>query len=164
TQSDARVPMLLRQVGASIEYDAGGCAVTGTGAVRALDADLSPMPDAAMALAAVACFADAPSTLRGLRTLRVREPGRVAALQTELARLGVDVEAFSPPDGDEAIRVVPPPGGVDTSPRAPRVVFDTYDDHRMAMSMALVALRRPNVEIADPGCVAKTYPGFWDDW
>ncbi len=164
TQSDARVPMLLRQMGASIAFDAGGAAVTGTGTLAPLDADLSAMPDSAMSLAAVACFADGPSTLRGLRTLRVKETDRIAALQTELARLGVSVEPFSTPDGDEAIRITPPDKPIDASARVKRIVFETYDDHRMAMSMALIGLRRPNVHIADPGCVDKTYPGFWDDF
>ncbi|MDP1662391.1 MAG: hypothetical protein Q8L55_10810 [Phycisphaerales bacterium] len=59
--------------------------------------------------------------------------------------------------------VHPPVVGIDCSPSAARVEFDTYDDHRMAMSLALIGLRRPNVYIRDPGCVRKTYPTFWRD-
>jgi len=66
--------------------------------------------------------------------------------------------------GDEdAITITPPPGGVDCSANCERVEFETYDDHRMAMSLALVGLRRPNVWIKNPACVNKTYPGFWGD-
>ncbi|MCA9281919.1 MAG: 3-phosphoshikimate 1-carboxyvinyltransferase [Phycisphaerales bacterium] len=164
SQSDARVPMVLRQIGASIEYDAGGCSVTGTGQLHAIDTDLSSMPDAAMSIAVVAAFAQGVSTLRGLRTLRVKETDRIAALHHELAKIEVEVEPFNTPDGDEAIRIVPPVGGLKPATDSDTIHFDTYDDHRMAMSMALVSLRRSHVVINDPDCVAKTYPAFWDDW
>ncbi len=159
------------------------------GALRAIAADFTNLPDAAMTLAAVACFAEGTTTITGLRTLRVKETDRLAAMQTELSKLGVRVEIFqtlSPPpplpagevracpprressrtEGakatpDEGLRITPPPGGIDCSPAAPRIVFDTYDDHRMAMSLALIGLRRPNIVIRDPACVAKTYPTFW---
>lgn len=130
--------------------------------------DLTLMPDTAMVAAAVACFAAAPVTLEGLRTLRVKETDRLAALRNELAKVGVGVEiqAYRTPNGqsDELLRITPPRGGIDRSSSAPKVVFDTYDDHRMAMSLAIIGLRRPNVVIRDPACVAKTYPGFWKDW
>lgn len=163
-QPDARVPMILRQMGASIEYDAGGCAVTGADNLRAIDIDLSQTPDAAMSIAVACAFAQGVSTLRGLRTLRVKETDRVAALQHELAKIEVEVEPFSTPDGDEGIRVVPPAGGLKPATHSDTLHFDTYNDHRMAMSMALVALRRSHVVINNPLCVAKTYPAFWDDF
>jgi len=135
---------------------------------RAFDADLSDMPDTAMTLAVVACFAEGPSTIKGLRTLRVKETDRIAALQNELAKVGVTVEVFAHESAagnpDEGIRVTPPDGGLDCSEQAPPVAFDTYDDHRMAMSLALIGLRRPHVTINDPACVAKTYPRFWNDF
>lgn len=140
----------------------------GAGGLRGVEADLSLMPDTAMTLAAVACFAEGTTTIRGLRTLRVKETDRIAAIVTELAKVGVAVEVFSytAEDGaaDEGVRITPPPAGIHCSAKAPTVVFETYDDHRMAMSLALIGLRRPNVVIRDPGCVAKTYPGFWRDW
>ena len=136
--------------------------------IRAFDVDLSDMPDTAMTLAVVACFADGPSTIRGLRTLRVKETDRIAAIEMELAKVGAAVEVFEheSPAGnpDEGIRITPPSGGIDCSSSAPPVVFDTYHDHRMAMSLALFGLRRPHVTINDPACVAKTYPGFWSDF
>ncbi|MCB9838018.1 MAG: 3-phosphoshikimate 1-carboxyvinyltransferase [Phycisphaeraceae bacterium] len=136
--------------------------------VSAFDIDLSDMPDTAMTLAVVACFAKGASTIRGLRTLRVKETDRIAALQNELAKVGVTVEVFAHESAggnpDEGIRVTPPAGGIDCSAGAPPVAFDTYDDHRMAMALVLIGLRRPNVTINDPACVAKTYPGFWRDF
>jgi 3-phosphoshikimate 1-carboxyvinyltransferase len=125
------------------------------------------MPDAAMTMAVVNAFASYETDLRGLKTLRVKETDRIAALVTELAKVGVTVEPFAYTDKhghpDEGIRINPPPGGIDCSLSASRVEFDTYDDHRMAMSLALIGLRRPNVYIRDPGCVRKTYPTFWRD-
>jgi len=88
------------------------------------------------------------------------ESDRIAALQTELAKVGVKVETNVLGDPD-AITITPPTHGIDCSPSAKRVEFDTYDDHRMAMGLSLVGLRRPNVFIRTPACVAKTYPAFW---
>ena len=95
-------------------------------------------------------------------TLRVKETDRIAALRNELAKVGVTVHADINTDPD-TMTITPPDGGLDLSDSAPEVTFDTYDDHRMAMSLALIALRRPNVRINDPACVAKTYPTFWQD-
>jgi 3-phosphoshikimate 1-carboxyvinyltransferase len=162
-QGDAAFPTLLRRMGATVETDdADTVRVTGPDHLVRIDADMTDMPDAAMTIAAVCAFAPGRSVLRGLRTLRVKETDRVAAIQNELRKLGVRVEHDVPEDPD-ALSITPPEGGVDCSPTAPRVEFDTYDDHRMAMSMALVGLRRPNCFIRDPGCVRKTYPGFWAD-
>ncbi|MFM9957213.1 MAG: 3-phosphoshikimate 1-carboxyvinyltransferase, partial [Phycisphaerales bacterium] len=133
-----------------------------------IDADLSLMPDTAMTAAAAACFASGPTILRGLRTLRVKETDRLAALQNELSKIGVkvEIESYVTEGGvaDELMRITPPIEGVDCSRGAGRVEFETYDDHRMAMSLAIIGLRRPNVVIRDPGCVAKTYAGFWGEW
>lgn len=175
--ASARCPRLTS---ASVQGDAefinllmppGNAAVTGSSEPRLADADLTNMPDAAMTLAAVACFATRSSTttITGLRTLRVKETDRLAAIRNELCKLGAGVEIFQIPDptsggpADEGVRITTPIGGLDCSPGVPRVAFDTYDDHRMAMSLALIGLRRPNVVIRDPRCVAKTYPTFWRD-
>ncbi len=158
-QHDARFPMVLRRMGCPIEYSGGSGNVTGAKSLEGLDeADLSQMPDTAMTLAAVAAFAEGPTRITGLRTLRVKETDRIAAIATELAKIGCRVDT----QADE-LTVTPPDGGVDCSPGCEPVTFDTYDDHRMAMSLALVGLRRPNVFINDPGCVNKTYAGFWAD-
>lgn len=165
-QGDTSFPGLLVRMGATLRRtgtDADpAIQVRGPELLSPILADMTTMPDAAMTLAAVACFAPGTSILRGLGTLRVKETDRIAAMVNELTKLGVQV--VTPVAGDEdALTITPPVGGLDCSADAPRVEFDTYDDHRMAMSLALIGLRRPNVFIRNPGCVAKTYPGFWND-
>jgi 3-phosphoshikimate 1-carboxyvinyltransferase len=159
-QGDARFPEVLARMGATVIREEPSVGVRGPGALAPIMADLSDMPDTAMTLAAVACFATGRSVLRGLRTLRVKETDRIAAMQKELAKIGVKVETNLLGDAD-AITITPPTGGVAGGREAPAVVFDTYDDHRMAMALSLIGLRRPNVAIRDPRCVAKTYPGYW---
>ncbi|MBX3359435.1 MAG: 3-phosphoshikimate 1-carboxyvinyltransferase [Phycisphaeraceae bacterium] len=165
----------LRAMGAAVETACAdssriprpaGMSVRSAAALRPIDLDCSNIPDAAMTLAVLACFATpwpadpaATSTLRGLRTLRVKESDRLAALQAELTKLGATVEILTTRD-DEALRITPPPRL--PSPAEP-LVFETYDDHRMAMSLALIGLRVPNVVIRNPACVGKTYPTFWRD-
>ena len=163
-QGDALFPELLARMGAKQEHDPRGISrVRGPVALQPIDADLADMPDAAMSLAAACAFAPGRSILRGLRTLRVKETDRIAALQSELRKVGVRVENDVKDDPD-ALSITPPENGVDCSPSCPRVEFDTYDDHRMAMSMALIGLRRPNCFVRDPTCVRKTYPTFWADF
>ncbi len=160
-QGDARFPRVLEAMGARVECGEGWTEVTGAG-VRPIEVDMSDMPDAIMTLAAVASLADGASLLRGVRTLRVKETDRIEALRAELGKVDVGVEC--PFEGDPgAMRIVPPAGGMDRSRGVPVVEFETYDDHRMAMSLALIGLVRPNVVVRDPACVWKTYPGFWSD-
>jgi 3-phosphoshikimate 1-carboxyvinyltransferase len=149
-QGDAGFAALLGAMGAHVERTASATTVTGTGELEGLgDVDLSTMPDMAQTLAAVAVFADGPTRVRGVGFIRGHETDRVAAVVRELRRCGI--EADEEPDG-----FVVRPG----TPRPARIA--TYDDHRMAMSFALLGLRRPGIEIEDPGCVAKTFPDFWD--
>ncbi len=158
-QGDVRFAHLLGDMHAKLDERRFQTGVAGTGPLFGVDADLSDMPDAALTLAAIACLARSPSIIRGLRTLRVKETDRLAALQTELTKIGAGVRI----DGD-TLHITPPAPRVLEDPEAPTVHFDTYNDHRMAMSLAVVGLVRHNVFIRDPGCVAKTYPGFWGDW
>jgi 3-phosphoshikimate 1-carboxyvinyltransferase len=164
-QGDADFAMELARMGCTVEHGTDAAAFThvaGTsggdgGQLRAIDTDLSDMPDTAMTLAVVCCFAAGTSVIRGLRTLRVKETDRLEALRVELSKLGAGVEIFTD-GGDEGLRITPP-----RELGATRVEFDTYNDHRMAMSLALVGLRRANVWIRNPSCVAKTYPTYWRD-
>lgn len=167
-QGDAGFVEVLADMGARVTVDDLGAAVAApSGELLAIAADLTLMPDAAMTLAAACCFASGRSVIAGLRTLRVKETDRLAALVAELSKVGVraTVTRARRPSGadDEALCIEAPEGGIDCSPGVARVEFDTYHDHRMAMSMALIGLRRPNVFIRDPRCVAKTYPTFWHD-
>ncbi len=164
-QGDARFPSVLAAMGAIVgrsEKATGVAAPEGESLLHGVSVDCSTMPDAALTLAVVASLAQSRSELSGLRTLRVKETDRLTALQTELSRIGVTIDVVSA-RGDEALVIHPPRGGVDCSGESEPVAFDTYDDHRMAMSLALIGLRRPGVLINDPACVAKTYPTFWAD-
>lgn len=207
-QGDAGFAAVLGRMGALVETDGRGTAVWGTGTLRGVHADMSDMPDAAMTLAVVCCFAEGESVLTGLRTLRVKETDRIAALRHELEKLGARVSVFSTGEGedrDEGMRITPARpvwprgflgvgdgdglrGSAEETGRGERagrgaerlpvekgcagewgadadgfgtIEFETYDDHRMAMALALAGLRRPGVVILDPGCVRKTFPEFW---
>jgi 3-phosphoshikimate 1-carboxyvinyltransferase len=149
-QGDARFADLLAAMGASVERSATGSTVIGPAHLRGLgDVDLSAMPDMAQTLAVVAVFADGPTRVRGVGFIRGHETDRIAATVRELRRCGID--AREAPDGFVVHPGVPQPARV-----------TTYDDHRMAMSFALLGLRVPGIEIEDPDCVAKTFPGYWD--
>ena len=168
-QGDAGFPDLMERMGARIDFvpaadarSGGEISCVGPAALKPIVADMTDMPDAAMSLAAAACFAPGSTIIRGLTTLRVKESDRIGAMEHELAKVGVKVETNYLGDAG-AIRLTPPMAGIDCSPGVPRVEFDTYDDHRMAMSLALIGLRRPNIWIRNPSCVNKTYPTFWRD-
>lgn len=172
-QGDTRFVGVLSAAGATVQRLNAAICVSGRDAICPFDVDLADMPDTAMTAAVLACFArptpDNPrarSILHGLRTLRVKETDRLNALQTELSRIGARVEIIaeswrSLPD--EALVIHAPSSASLARPDAPPVYFDTYHDHRMAMSLALIGLRRTNVFVRDPKCVAKTYPAFWRD-
>ena len=150
TQGDLRFVDALAAMGAAVQIGEDFTAVQGPpdGELRGVDLDLGAISDTAQTLAAIAPFATAPTTIRGVAHARLKETDRVAALATELRRLGQQVDEF--PDG---LRITPRP----ILPAA----IETYDDHRMAMSFAIAALRAPGIRLRDPGCVAKTFPDFF---
>ncbi len=160
-QGDAVFPTVLESMGCTIRREGNAVAVVGPAPalLRPVMADLKDMPDAGPALSVVCAYASGRSVLRGVRTLRVKETDRIDAIATELAKVGVAVTGNLNNDPD-AMAVDPVSVGRGESP----VAFDTYDDHRMAMSLALVSLRHEGVTINDPQCVAKTYPNFWHHW
>jgi len=150
-QGDVGFADVLRRMGADVAVTADSITVTGISPLRGIDVDLSSMPDTAQTLAVAALFAQGPTTIRGLRTLRVKETDRLAALSAELTKLGAGVEIEN-----DSLTIDPP--------RHPRgAAIDTYDDHRMAMSFSLAATKIGGVTIRDAGCVAKTYPNYFDD-
>lgn len=148
-QGDLRFVDVLEQMGCRVERTAAGVTVTGPAQLRGVDADFEAISDTALTLAAIAPFADSPVRVRGIAHARLQETDRVAAMATELRKLGVPVEEH--PDGWTIRPAAPHSGEV-----------DTYDDHRMAMSFAVLSLRTPGVVIRDPRCVAKTFPDFFD--
>lgn len=147
-QGDLAFVDLLERMGARVDRSGPDTVVASDGPLRGIDVEMSDISDTAQTLAVVAAFADGPTTIRGIGFIRGKETNRIEAVVTELRRLGINAEEQS--DG-----LVVRPG-----PLRPGLV-QTYDDHRMAMAFALVGLRVPGVQIADPGCVTKTFPGYW---
>lgn len=154
-QGDVRFVEALQQMGATVTMGDNWIEAQSNGVLKAIDADFNHIPDAAMTIAVAALYADGPSILRNIASWRVKETDRIAAMATELRKLGAIVE-----EGADYLRVTPP-----AQIRA--AVIDTYDDHRMAMCFSLASLdgkaRRGNtMRINDPKCVAKTFPDYFD--
>jgi 3-phosphoshikimate 1-carboxyvinyltransferase len=158
-QGDRGFLDLLAAMGAEVTWDGDVVRVRGTGALDAVDADLGAMPDQVPTLAAIAPFARGTTRIRNVSHLRIKESDRLAAMAAELRRAGAAVAEL--PDG---LVVSGDWAGatVDELPAAP-VVLDAHGDHRIAMAMALVGLRRRGLAIAEPEVVGKSYPGFWGD-
>ena len=151
-QGDVGFADVLHRMGADLLFGPDFITVIGPDRLAGIDADLSAMPDTAQTLAVAALFADGPTTITGLHTLRVKETDRVAALAAELTKLGAEVDV----EGDD-LTIHPPERG----PRP--AAIHTYDDHRMAMSFALAGTKAPGVTIKDAECVNKTYPRYFED-
>jgi len=151
-QGDVGFADVLHRMGADLLFGGDFITVIGPKRLRGIEADLSSMPDTAQTLAVAALFAEGPTTITGLHTLRVKETDRVAALATELAKLGAEITV----DGDD-LTIHPPER--DIRPAS----INTYDDHRMAMSFALAGTKTAGVTINDAQCVNKTYPRFFED-
>ncbi|HSK24545.1 MAG TPA: 3-phosphoshikimate 1-carboxyvinyltransferase [Egicoccus sp.] len=147
-QGDVVFADVLARMGAEVTWTSEGVEVRGTGHLRGVDVDMTDLSDTAQTLAAVAVFAEGPTRVRGIGFIRAKETDRIRAVVTELRRLGIQADEHH--DGFTVHPGAPGPG-----------VVQTYDDHRMAMSFALLGLRAPGIEIADPGCVAKTFPGYF---
>jgi 3-phosphoshikimate 1-carboxyvinyltransferase len=191
-QGDVRFADALVLMGAQIEKGANWmeARAPSSGKLKAIDLDCNHIPDAAMTLAVAALFAEGTTTLRNIASWRVKETDRIAAMATELRKVGATVE-----EGADFIRITPPktpsssplsggeqvsspappltrggreglgrPGGValtQFSVLNPATGIDTYDDHRMAMCFSLAAFGGAGVRINDPGCVAKTFPDYF---
>jgi 3-phosphoshikimate 1-carboxyvinyltransferase len=149
-QGDVRFTEVLERMGAKVSFGRDWIEASGAQPLRAIDMDMNHIPDAAMTAAVLALFADGPSVIRNIGSWRVKETDRIAAMATELRKLGAIVE-----EGRDYLRVSPPKN-FSANPG-----IDTYDDHRMAMSFSLVALGGVPVRINDPQCVAKTFPGYF---
>ena len=148
SQGDIRFVDVLERMGAHVTWEDHAVELVGPEKLAGVEVDMADISDVAQTLAVVATAATSPTRVTGIGFIRNKETDRIRAVVTELNRLGID--AVEEPDGF-TVR----PGQI-----RPATV-QTYDDHRMAMSFALLGLVSPGVEIADPHCVAKTYPGFW---
>lgn len=148
-QGDLGLLDVLERMGCSVRRQADAIELGGPAQLRAVEADFSRMGDVATTLMAIAPFADGPVTVRGIAQTHYEESDRPVAAATELRRMGIQVE-------DEWDSLTIHPG----TPRP--ALIETYDDHRIAMSFAITGLRSPGIQIANPGCVAKTFPDFFE--
>ncbi|WP_228895412.1 3-phosphoshikimate 1-carboxyvinyltransferase [Pseudoduganella aquatica] len=154
-QGDVRFAEALEQMGVQITMGDNWIEAKSNGPLKAVDMDFNHIPDAAMTIAVAALYADGTTTLRNIASWRVKETDRIAAMATELRKLGAVVV-----EGADYLKVTPPAA-------IGSAAIDTYDDHRMAMCFSLVSLdgalrRGNNVRINDPKCVAKTFPDYFD--
>jgi 3-phosphoshikimate 1-carboxyvinyltransferase len=149
-QGDILFAEAAKLMGGLISYGDNHIRAEKTGALKAIDLDCNHIPDAAMTLAVMAVFAQGTTTLRNIASWRVKETDRIAAMATELRKVGASVT-----ESEDAIEITPPAKLIENA------VIDTYDDHRMAMCFSLISLAGVPVTINDPKCVAKTFPEYF---
>jgi 3-phosphoshikimate 1-carboxyvinyltransferase len=148
-QGDVRFADVLEEIGCPVVRADSGITVRGA-LLHGIEIDMNDISDTVMTLAAVACFAEGPTRIRNVAHIRHKETDRLRALATELRRIGAEVD-----EQTDGLTIVPRPlHGAE---------IETYNDHRMAMSLALVGLRVPGIVLRNPACVAKTYPNFFED-
>ena len=148
-QGDVGFVRCLEKMGCEVEFGDNSISVSGP-AKHGIEIDMADVSDTVQTLSAVALFVDGPTTVTNVAHNRVKETDRIGNLAIELRKFGVQVDEH--PDG---LTIHPAPLNGAT--------IETYDDHRMAMSLSLVGLKQPGVEILNPGCVSKTYPNFFAD-
>ena len=149
-QGDIAFLDVLSQMGCNITEGDDYIEVTGTESLQGTDVDMCDIPDTAQTLAAIAPFASSPTRIRGIASARVKETDRISATCTELKRLGVQVE-----EHEDGMTIYP-------CEMFKRSNVETYNDHRMAMSFALIGLRFDGVTIENPSCVSKTFPNYFE--
>ncbi|MCS7040834.1 MAG: 3-phosphoshikimate 1-carboxyvinyltransferase, partial [Caldilineales bacterium] len=149
-QGDIAFLQILEAMGCRIEASDHAITVHAPERLRGVDADLRDIPDTAQTLAAIAPFAESPTRIRGITSARFKETDRIHAVCTELQRLGIRVEEHQDGMTIEPCHTIQP------------AVIQTYEDHRMAMAFSLIGLRVPGIAIANPGCVSKTFPNFFE--
>jgi 3-phosphoshikimate 1-carboxyvinyltransferase len=150
-QGDVGFAQVLADMGCEVAWSATGVRLQGR-PLRGIDVDLRSMPDVALTLAALAPLARGPTRIRGVAGLRHKESDRIAAAVAALTRLGQGVEAGA----DELL--VRPAG------RLQPARIETHGDHRVAMAFAGLGLLQPGIEVLDPDCVGKSFPGFWAEF
>lgn len=152
-QGDVAFLKILEQMGCTLsEQKQGILVMPPTGQFHGITADMSACSDQAITLAAIAPFADSPTTITGIGHIRFQESDRINAIVTELSKIGIRCEAD-----------VHSPGSITIYPGTPIPgVIETYDDHRMAMGFSLIGLRTPGIVIHDPGCCRKTFENYFE--
>jgi 3-phosphoshikimate 1-carboxyvinyltransferase len=151
SQGDVGFVEVLERMGCEVREASVGLGVRGSGELHGIDIDMNSMPDVVPTLAVTALFANGPTRIRNVAHLRHKESDRLTALATELKKVGAGVSLSN--------------NGIDITPVSIHgAQLDTYDDHRLAMSFALVGLRVPGVRIENPECVKKSFPKFWEEF
>ncbi|MBU2876414.1 MULTISPECIES: 3-phosphoshikimate 1-carboxyvinyltransferase [Alteromonadaceae] len=148
-QGDIKFADVLSAMGAKVTWGDDFIEVTGA-PLTAIDMDMNHIPDAAMTIATTALFATGTTKMTNIYNWRVKETDRLAAMATELRKLGAEVK-----EGHDFIEVTAPA-------KLQEAEIDTYNDHRVAMCFSLVALSDTAVVINDPGCTAKTFPDYFE--
>jgi 3-phosphoshikimate 1-carboxyvinyltransferase len=148
-QGDLRFTEVLRDMGCKVEIAPDFVEVEGPDRLQGVEVDMNAFSDTMITLAAISPFASGPTTITNVGHTRLQETDRLSAVATELNRLGMKTQTTS-----SSIRIIP-----DTI--KPGVVR-TYGDHRMAMAFAITGLAASGIRIGDPGCVTKTFPGFFE--
>jgi 3-phosphoshikimate 1-carboxyvinyltransferase len=151
-QGDAMLVPLLGRMGCEVIKSGNGITLQGTGRLEGIRIDMGDMPDVVPTLAVVAAFAEGKTVIENIAHLRIKECDRLSAVVAELTKLGVKVEE------QEAAMIIHGDGGAGLR----GAVIETYEDHRMAMSLAVAGLRIPGVQITGEECVAKSFPDFWE--
>ncbi|MGC4046038.1 MAG: 3-phosphoshikimate 1-carboxyvinyltransferase [Armatimonas sp.] len=149
-QGDAAFVDILAQMGCTVTKTDEYIEVVGTDTLHGITVDMNAISDTVMTLAAVAIFADSPTVIENVAHIRHKETDRISATVCELTRLGVKVE-----EREDGLTIWP-------AERITPAIVHTYDDHRMAMAFSLIGLKHPGVTIADPECVNKTFPDYFE--
>ena len=147
-QGDLRFAGVLRDMGCSVEISPDFVEVQGPHRLRGVEVDMNAFSDTMITLSAIAPFASSPTTINNVGHTRLQESDRLSVVASELGRLGIETQTTP-----SSIRIIPRtirPG-----------IIETYGDHRMAMSFTVTGLAAPGVWIRDPGCVTKTFPGYF---
>ncbi|MDO4551599.1 MAG: 3-phosphoshikimate 1-carboxyvinyltransferase [Planctomycetia bacterium] len=164
-QGDVAFCECLEKMGCEVHYMQNSIRVSRDpdSPLHGVDVDMHHISDTAQTLAVVALFADSPTTIRNVANMRLKETDRIHALVTELRKFGVSTQEYSDGLTVHPLQKTDETWQWEITADIPSVNIETWGDHRMAMSFAVAGLKRPNVMIHDPGCVAKTYPQFFED-
>jgi 3-phosphoshikimate 1-carboxyvinyltransferase len=148
-QGDVKFVHALQLMGAKVFQDNNSTTITGSD-LHGIDIDMNDISDTVMTLGVVACFAKGTTKITNIGHIRHKETDRISALANEIRKIGGLVEEF--------------PDGITIHPAELHgAEIETYNDHRIAMSFAIAGLKIPGITICNPSCVAKTYPGFFED-
>ena len=150
-QGDTLFVDVARRMGVRMEYQPDGLRASWTGDLHGIDIDMNTMPDVVPTLVAMALFCEGPTRISNIAHLQFKESDRLTALVTELTKLGAGITRTH-----DGLTVVPAP--------LHGALLDTWDDHRLAMSFALIGLRVPGIVIENPSCVRKSFPAFWKEF